>query len=267
MDYVKKFKSLENSMNICFGVSIHETLQLYIKTLYTESVENADSIDLYKHFKEGFEEQLTMTKLKYTEDEYTEFMFDGEDVLKAFSETATRIKNFPRNKYEFVDVELEIDMPIRNNVNFVAYMDLVLREKITGNIKIIDIKTSSYEWTSQKDDYTKISQLLLYKAFYSKKFNIPLNKINIEFFIVKRKLYENVTYPQSRIQTFTPPSSGPIIASTINDFIQFLDECFTSDGKYIENVKKYPKNPGERRKNCKYCLHKKIRCDQKQELK
>ncbi len=116
LDYVKGLKKYEDSINTCFGTAMHETVQLYIKTLYTEGVEKADSINLYKHFKEIFERELTSTKLVYTEDDYTDFVFDGEDILKAFSETSVRIKNFPSNKYEFIDVELEIDMPIKNNV-------------------------------------------------------------------------------------------------------------------------------------------------------
>lgn len=266
LDYVKGLKKFEDSINTCFGTAIHETLQNYVKVLYTESLEKADSINLNKFFKESFEKELKRTELKYTEDEYTEFMFDGEDILDAFSKTATRIKHFPSDKYEFIDVELEVDMPIKNNVNFVAYIDLVLKEKKTGDIKIFDFKTSSVGWRTEKDDFSKISQLLLYKAFYSKKFNIPLSKIDIEFFILKRKLFEGVNYPQNRIQNFTPPHSSPIIADAIKDFIQFLDECFTSDGKYIEDISKFPKNPGDRKKHCKYCPHKKIYCDQKQEL-
>jgi hypothetical protein len=265
-DHVRGMKEFEDSINTCFGTAMHEALQLYVKTLYTEGLEKADSIKLYDEFKKHFEIELKRTELKYTEDEYTEFMFDGEDIIEAFSKTAVRIKHFPSDKYEFVDVEMEIEMPIKNNVNFVAYIDLVLKERKTGDIKIFDFKTSSVGWRTEKDDFSKISQLLLYKAFYSKKFNVPLNKIDIEFFILKRKLYENVNYPQNRIQNFTPPHSNIIIAETIKDFVQFLDECFTPEGKYIEDLSHYPKNPGDRKKNCKYCAHKKIRCDQKQEL-
>lgn len=267
LDYVKGLKQYEDSINTCFGTAIHETFQTYIKTLYTESVEKADAIDLYKMFREAFQRELTNGKVKHTEDDFTEFCFDGEDIIKEFSETATRIKHFPRDKYEFVDVELEIEVPVKNNVNFLAYVDLVLKEKNTGDIKILDFKTSSVGWNEgMKSDFSKVSQLYLYKAFYCKKYGVPLSKIDIEFFIVKRKLYEGVRYPQSRIQQFVPPSSGPIIADTINDFVVFLDESFTPEGKYIEDIGNYPKNPGERKKNCKYCPHKKIHCDQKQEL-
>jgi CRISPR/Cas system-associated exonuclease Cas4 (RecB family) len=267
LDYVKGLKQFEDSLNTCFGTAIHETIQTYVKTLYTESVEKADSINLYTLFKETFERELKNTEVKHTEDEYTDFMFDGEDILKEFTETATRIKHFPKEKYEFIDVELEIEVPVKNNINFVAYIDLVLREKKSGDIKIFDFKTSSNGWNDyMKDDYTKTAQLLLYKALYSKKFNVPLNKIDVEFFILKRKLYEGVNYPQSRIQLFRPPNSNSIVAGTVTDFAQFISESFTPEGTYIEDVKNFPKNPGDRKKNCKYCPHKKINCDQKQEL-
>jgi len=267
LDYVRGLKQFEDSVNTCFGTAIHETIQTYVKTLYTESVEKADSIELYKLFKETFERELKNTEVKHTDDEYTEFMFDGEDILTEFSKTANRIKHFPKEKYECVDVELEVEMPVKNNVNFVAYIDLVLREKKTGDIKIFDFKTSSNGWNdSMKDDYTKTAQLVLYKAFYSKKFNIPLNKIDVEFFILKRKLYEGVKYPQSRIQLFIPPNSNHVVAETITDFAKFVSESFTSEGTYIEDIQNFPKNPGDKKKNCKYCPHKKVNCDQKQEL-
>jgi hypothetical protein len=267
LDYVKGLRQFDDSLNTCFGTAIHETIQTYIKTLYTEGLEKSDSINLYDFFKTAFEKELKDKNVKHTEDEYTEFVFDGEDILKAFSETAVRIKTFPRDKYEFIEVELELDVPIKNNVNFVGFIDLVLREKATGIIKIFDFKTSTNGWNSyQREDSTKTSQLLLYKAFYSKRFNVPLNKIDVEFFILKRKLYENARYPQSRIQIFIPPNNSPTIATTINEFIEFLDDCFTADGRYIEDITKYPKNPGDRKKHCTYCPHKKIRCDQKQEI-
>jgi hypothetical protein len=164
-----------------------------------------------------------------------------------------------------VEVEMELDIPVKNNITFVGYIDLVLREKETGKIKILDFKTSSNGWNAyQKDDYTKTSQLILYKAFYSKRFGVPLNHIDVEFFILKRKLYAQANFPQSRIQVFSPPSSNPIVSTVIGDLVTFINESFTAEGTYIENVKNYPKNPGKDKKNCKYCVHKKVNCDQKE---
>ena len=265
LDRVKNLKEFTDTINTCFGTAVHEAIQLYIKTLYTEGFEKADSLEVFKLFKEYFERELSDKKIKYTDEDYTGFIFDGEDIIKEFLNTSTRIENFPNNKYEFLGVETEIDMPIKNNVNFMAYIDLVLKDKKTGDIKIIDFKTSTNGWNKYtKDDYTKLSQLLLYKAFYSRKFNIPLNKIDVEFFILKRKLYENSNFPQSRIQTFIPLHNDKVIVATINTFIEFLDTCFTPDGQYIQDVSHYPKQPGERKKHCKYCPHKDKNCDAKE---
>jgi hypothetical protein len=127
-------------------------------------------------------------------------------------------------------------MPIKNNVEFVGFIDIVLKEKNKEYYKIIDFKTSSSGWNSyMKEDVSKLAQLHLYKSVYSKKFNVPLNSIEVEFFIVKRKLYENVSFPQSRIQIFRPAAGPTIIKESIKSFVEFLDYGFTPDGNYNEN--------------------------------
>ncbi len=158
-----------------------------------------------------------------------------------------------------------MDLPIKNNVEFIAYVDLVLKDKETGKYKIYDFKTSSNGWNKyQKEDPAKFSQILLYKAFYAKKFNVDLNHIEVEFFILKRKLYEAVDFPQSRIQIYEPMHNKQAIASTLGDFATFVTECFTIEGDYNVNGS-YPKIPGKAKKNCKYCSHHKVNCDGKED--
>ena len=101
-----------------------------------------------------------------------------------------------------------------------------------------------------KADKNKSNQLLLYKQFYSKQFNFPIDKIDVEFFIVKRKLYENLDFPQRRIQTFVPASGTPSINKVNTVLKEFIEECFTDDGKHNEQhiYKKIVST-----KNCKYC--------------
>jgi hypothetical protein len=55
---------------------------------------------------------------------------------------------------------------------------------------------------------TKIKQfqLLLYKKYFSEHFNFPIENIEVEFFIVKRKLYESEEFVIKRIQKFKPAS-------------------------------------------------------------
>ena len=75
------------------------------------------------------------------------------------------------------------------------------------HIKIIDIKTSTRGWKDkEKSDEVKNMQLILYKKFFAEQHNFPVDNINIEYFIVKRKVYEDGEYPEKRIQTHTPTS-------------------------------------------------------------
>lgn len=203
--------------------------------------------------------------LKYTEDEYTEFCFDAEDILSEFTKPSNRLKHFPSKKYEFIGSELPIEIDIKHNVQFVAYIDLVLREKGTDRYKIIDFKTSSSGWNSyMKEDESKYSQLIIYKAFYSKKFNVPIDDIEIEFLILKRKLFPNVAFPQSRLQSFAPKSNRPAIIYSLNGFTDFVTKCFTPAGEFNLETS-HPKVPGKAKKNCKYCPHKNVICDAKED--
>lgn len=267
LDYIDGLRTYEGSINTCFGTAIHEAFQKYIEILYTIGHIEADELDLNKIFKETFDKELKNEKngVTYTEEEYVDFCFDGEDIIEEFLKTSNRLKNFPSKKYEFIGTELPLEMEIKNNVKFIAFLDLVLRDKTNGKIKIIDFKTSSSGWNSyMKEDESKYSQLILYKAFYSKKYDIPLNNIEVEFFILKRKLYENVAFPQSRIQKFIPNHNKSSIIQSINGFTLFVNHCFKPNGEFnFEN--KFPKNPGKNKKNCKYCPHKKINCDAKED--
>jgi hypothetical protein len=277
LDYIKGFRKTDLSLHLFFGTAMHVAVQTYLETLYSKSKEEANSLDLNELFRATFkkevekeaskydllteEEKKTVTKFTYLQEDYDSFLVDGSNILDTFLNPFTKNKYFPAHKFEFVGVELPLDAEILNNISFIAYVDLVVKDKETGNHKIYDFKTSTLGWNSYtKQDESKYSQILLYKAFYSKKFNIPLNKIDVEFFILKRKLYENVSFPQSRIQTFEPPSNNSAVAEAIQGFTQFVEECFTKEGEY-NTTAKFLKIPGKNKKNCKYCPHLKVNCD------
>jgi len=267
LDNVKGLKQFDESINTCFGNGIHEAIQLYIETLYKDGIKAADEHDLHAKFNEVFDKDLKEKKISATDEEKKDFRNDGKEIIDAFSNITNRIKYFPSNKYEFIGVEDEIVMPIKNNVDFICYIDVVLKEKSTGRYRIIDIKTSTRGWNQyQKEDPAKYSQVLLYKAFFGKKYNVPMNMIDVEFFILKRRLFENTGFPQSRIQSFVPQHNDKNITTCLSTFSQFVGECFNKDGTYVQDVKAYPKIPGKNKKHCKYCPHKKINCDGKADV-
>ena len=100
-----------------------------------------------------------------------------------------------------------------------------------------------------KADKNKTDQLLLYKQFYSKQFNHPLDRIEVEYFIVKRKLYENLDFPQKRVQKFVPANGKPSINKAWGGFMNFIESVFDKDGKHILDGN-YFTNKG---KPCDWC--------------
>lgn len=262
LDYVKNLRVKDDNINTTFGTAIHHAFQTYLTSLYNEGVNIADDLDVKKLFLDKFNEEIKKVK-DVKEEEFTDFIFDGNDIVDTFCKSANRLKYFPTKDYELIGIEIPLEIPIKNNVEFVGFIDIVLKERNKEYYRIIDFKTSSSGWNSyMKEDVSKLAQLHLYKSVYSKKFNVPLNNIEVEFFIVKRKLYENVSFPQSRIQVFKPAAGPTIIKESIKSFVEFLDYGFTPDGNYNES-NQYIKVPGNGKKHCKYCTHYKKLCDGK----
>ena len=76
--------------------------------------------------------------------------------------------------------------------------------------------------------------------------------INIEFFIVKRKLQENSMFPQKRIQQHRP-SSGSVTQKKVQRRIdEFIESCFDTEGNKNADGN-YLAIAGKGAKNCKWC--------------
>lgn len=269
-DYVLKEKQFEDNLVMSFGTAIHETIQHYLKTIFHVGESDGEAINMMEFFVTAFKQQIEKKKIPHTETELNEFIEDGRSILGEFKDPVNRLRYFPKNKWELLAIEDDIVINIRNDVSLNGKLDIVLKEKMSGKIKIIDFKTSNRGWNNyQKEDFTKTSQLVLYKALYSKHYNIPLNMIDVEFFILKRKTYdpEKSRYPQTRIDIYKPDAYQKNVLQVIQEFGKFVDICFTPTGEYNTSIQ-YLKNPGPRKKNCTYCQYAKSGiCDQKQELK
>lgn len=167
-----------------------------------------------------------------TKSEMLEFYNDGLKIIDYFKKK--RNQYFSKRGYELAGIETPLNYDLPNNLKFRGFIDLIIKDTVRNRIKIIDIKTSTWGWNKyQKADKNKTDQLLLYKQFYSKQFDIPMDRIDIEYFIVKRKLYENTDFPQKRIQTFIPANGTPSINKVNRRLQAFMDECYDKDGNII----------------------------------
>jgi hypothetical protein len=255
LDYVKKLKVSDRTIDLTFGTSFHEVFQDYLEVLYNQSSKKADSIDfrealtnrVYDNYKAEF---LANGSVHFTTAELLkEYIEDGVIILEWVRRH--RAAYFSLRDWELVGIEIPIKRTIiedNPNVLMIGFIDLVLKNKKTGKYYVMDIKTSRHGWNDNaKKDQTKINQVLFYKRFYSQELNVPEDDIEVSFFIVRRKLYENLDFPMKRVQEFKPAQGTMKVRQAHDSLAEFVRESFTPEGKYID--REYPKNP----EKCKYC--------------
>lgn len=263
--YIDKLRPRDSTIHLVFGTAIHHALQEYLKALYTISTIAADSINCMELFESIYAKGVSEIK-DITQDVIDEFREDGKAILDYVTSPTVRQKHFPSRKYELLGIELPLEIKLKGGrVVYRGYLDICLKEKSTNRICILDFKTSGFGWNKwQKADRTKLDQLVLYKRFYSKLFNVPMDNIDVEFVILKRKLYEDAKFPQQRIQRFTPVTGKMMVKEVEASFIDFIKDGFTDAGEYNRD-KVFIKNPGKGKKNCKYCPFAKTEhCDSKE---
>ena len=254
LNYIDELGEYTDSIHTMFGTSMHEVLQTYLTVMYNDTVKMADALPLEKmllhRMKTNYNQIMDRNggEVFCEQSDMEEFYQHGLVILEWFKKK--RGNYFSKKGYELVGIEVPINYNLPNDVKFIGYMDVVLYNKVSGRYKIIDIKTSTMGWNKwMKADKNKTDQLLLYKQFYGAQHEIPLDKIDVEYFIVKRKLYEKVDFPQRRVQTFSPANGKPSINKVINNLNQFIEESFI-DGEY-NTEHTYIKRPSK--KNCRFC--------------
>lgn len=257
LQYKDGYYQSESSIHMTFGTALHEALQHYITTIYNVSGAEADRIDLEEYFEERFRE----TYLKdYKSNKNVHFSNSFE--MREFFEDGLAILNFVKKKrggyfskrdWYLVGCELPLLLnphPQFKNILYKGYLDVVLYHEPTNKFKIIDIKTSTRGWDDKtKKDETKQLQLILYKKYYSQQFGVPEENISVEFFIVKRKVWEESPYPISRIQEYKPASGKVKMNKAVNTVNSFIEEVFNYDGSYKD--KQFEPNPSKF--NCMFC--------------
>lgn len=273
--YIDKIKEDKPSIHLAFGTAMHYTIQMYLTSLYTVGPKEADHLDLLlilretlakeynkqkKHYekyslKDISDEAVRAEMLEQTFEEYLpkkdmiEFYYDGEKIIKWFLKN--RREFFNSVDEELVGIEIPITEELKPGLHFIAYIDVLVRNKKTGKLRIIDLKTSTKGWNSyKKNDSNTTDQLVLYKNFYASKMNVDIKKIDVEFIILKRKLYEDIPYKQKRVLKFVPAAGKPTINKTMGRFNSFLESCFDEKGKKkLDGF--YPKIATD--SNCRFC--------------
>jgi hypothetical protein len=250
---VKKIKQPPN-INTTFGSAMHYTLQHYLDVMYKTSGAAADREDLEKIFEDHltgeYKKQVIENNNSHFSNptEFSEFFDDGVAIIEWFKKHRSEL--FSTRGSFLVGIEMLIEKEIKPGILFKGFIDLVIYDADLDKIIIYDFKTSTKGWSKwQKDDFNKSMQIILYKLYFSELYNYPINKIDVEFLILKRKVAptEWSQFPK-RVQSFKPTHGKVTINKAIKNLDEFIETCF-SEGKPIE--KEYLKKPS---KLCDWCL-------------
>lgn len=260
LSYIDNLAPFQSSIDTCFGTAFHETLQYYLTVMYTESVKKADDLNLRdiltNKLREEYIKNVTDANGVHFSNplQMAEYLEDGVAILDWFKKR--RKQYFSTKDWELVGIEIELCTQASEKnpaVYWYGFIDVVLRHVPTNKIYILDIKTSRSGWNKhQKSDSIKAAQLVAYKNYFSTQFGIPKENIDVEFFIVKRKMIEESMFPQKRIQQFKP-AAGTVTQRKVQKQIDaFVEACFDLEGN--KNAERqYMAISGKGDKHCKYC--------------
>jgi len=263
--YIDGLAPFQASIDTTFGTAFHETFQHFLTVMYTESVKKAENLDFRSILQNKLREEYVRCVADMGGEHFSnplqlaEYLEDGVAILEWFKKR--RSAYFSSKGWELVGIELDLCVQASDtnpSVYWYGFIDVIMRHVPTNRIVLYDIKTSRQGWNKyQKADSLKAAQLVAYKNYFSKQFNVPKDNIDVEFFIVKRKMIEDSMFPQKRIQNFRP-SSGSVTQKKVQRQIDaFVEQCFDAEGNKNAEAK-YLAISGKGDKNCKYCFAKEL---------
>jgi hypothetical protein len=255
LQYVEGHKQFTSTIHTVFGTALHEVIQHYLTVMYEQSGTKANQINTSEMFEEALREEYTKQYKSNNRqhfsspDELREFYDDGIEIIRDFAKN--RNKHFSKRGWHLIGVEIPIVLSPHSklqNIVYQGFLDIVMYHEPTNRIKIIDLKTSTRGWNDkQKKDEIKQFQLIFYKKYFSQYFNFPEENIDVEFFIVKRKLFESEDFVIKRIQVFKPAAGKIKMKKATEAMNNFIEEAFDENGyKKIEHQSKI-------NNNCKWC--------------
>jgi CRISPR/Cas system-associated exonuclease Cas4 (RecB family) len=146
------------------GTLAHEIMEKYFR-------EELEIFELSNEFKDKYDEVVTFPVPSSLGEKFVDKTMEE---MRLFFSTTT----FDRNKYEVLCMEDKYVYE-KDGIKIVAKPDLIIRNKETGEVILLDYKTSRYK----KDSHSGYAQQLsLYKAIFESVKGIKINRMQILYF-------------------------------------------------------------------------------------
>lgn len=257
LTYVKNLAPYKPSIHAVFGTAMHETIQSWLDVLYNDTIKKANEMDLHSLLQENMVKAYKAQKAMYSHEHFSDqnemnlFYLDGIHILDFLKKK--RVLYFSNKNTYLAGIETLLYQELRPGVFFKGLIDIVLYNETVDKWYIIDLKTSTSGWSDYvKKDNTKIAQVLLYKEFFAKQFNIDIDKIEVIYYILKRKVPMEAEFAsmQRRIQEFKPPSGKVKRGEAVSMMSRFVKETLDESGNFFD--KEFQATPSE--SSCRFCI-------------
>ena len=229
--YLDKIPYFEGNEFTAFGTAIHKVCE--------EIVPDPDK-DAIAIFNQSFDEEIS----RLTEENISldaSLLHEMREQSKLICESIIPTIQLYFGKFKVISVEEELLEPITEfnsyDKSFKGFIDMVIKTE-DQKYHIIDWKTCSWGWSSQKkSDSLTNYQLTYYKNYFSKKYNVKPSDIETYFVLLKRTAKRDNT-------EVVRVTSG---SKKIQNSLKLLENA-------VINIEK--KNFIKNRLNCKYCKFK-----------
>lgn len=257
LSYIDKLQVYSPSVHTVFGTAMHEVIQEWLTIMYNQSAKAASEINLRDRLKEVIREVYQKERKKSKEvfttaDELNSFFLDGVEILNFLNKK--RSQYFTTKGWHLAGIETDIVQQVRPGVFYKGFIDVVMYNSRTNRYLILDLKTSTRGWSDyEKKSEAKVAQVLFYKEFFAKQFNVDIESIDVEFFILRRKINEDAEFVAKRVQQWRPASGKIKRGKAMKSLQEFVDKAFTNEGKHNTSAN-YPPNPSTYA--CRFCQYK-----------
>ena len=256
LQYRQKVVPFTQNIYTCFGTAMHETMQEWLTVMFHDSAKAANEMNvddlLYSNMVKAYRSgRAQMNGAHFSNaDELTQFWLDGKHIFDFLKKK--RAGYFSTRTMMLAGVETLLYQDIKPGVKFKGLVDLVFYHPKNDTWTVMDIKTSTRGWSQdQKKNPNLTAQVVLYKEFFARQFGIDKDKINVEFFIVKRRVPAEADFAvmQRRVQQFSP-NAGPRKTKQVLDVMnRFIEDVLDENGNFIDKEYKCNSPLGK----CKEC--------------
>lgn len=163
------------SIHLYFGSAVHEAIEHGIEQGFGPERRA-------KYFRDMFIKDMKDNIPEHPEEEVNQFVEQGENILKILDVEGII------EEYEIISVEEPLYEHIYDRFYFKGFVDLVVKDRKTGRIIIIDWKTSGNSWNMfyKNKDWAFWMQMRFYKYFWCRKNGVELDDVDCKYIVLNR---------------------------------------------------------------------------------